>query len=102
MSAVVVCSVNGFLEILTKLVGLGIDAIHFYNAHNEEDRNPPIFALVPFVDCVILGRDAGFSGQLSRVIEEAITRHIPVLSECCLDSLTNLKNRYNQKKEVTQ
>lgn len=92
MSAMVLSSVKRFIEMSGKLEELGLDTIHFYNAHIDGDINPPIVALVPFVDCVILSRDADLSRQLSRVIDEALARRIPVLSEECLD---NLKNFYH-------
>lgn len=89
MSAMVLSSVKRFIEMSTKLEELGLDTIHFYNVKNDGNIHPPILALVPFVDCVILSRDADISRQLSRVIDEAFARHIPVLSEECLNGLKN-------------
>lgn len=87
MSAMVLSSVKRFIEMSSKLEELGLDTIYFYNTENDGNIKPPILALVPFVDCVILSRDADFSRQLSRVIDEAFARHIPVLSDDCLHSV---------------
>lgn len=89
MSAMVLSSVKRFIEMSEKLEELGLDTIHFYNSEKDGNLNPPIVALVPFVDCVILSRDADLSRQLSSVIDEAFARHIPVLSEDCLHKLKN-------------
>jgi ABC-type uncharacterized transport system substrate-binding protein len=89
MSAMVISSVKRFVEMSPKLEELGIQNIHFYNSQNGEDLNTPIISLVPFVDFVVLGKDANLSRHLSKVMDEAFARHIPVLSEDCLYDIKN-------------
>lgn len=89
MSAMVLSSVRRFIEMSPMLEELGIRNIHFYDAQNDGGLDHPVVALVPFVDCVVLGKDTNLSGQLSRVVEEAFARHIPVLSEDCLHEMKN-------------
>jgi phosphopentomutase len=89
MSAMVLSSVKRFIEMSPKLEELGVQNIHFYNSQNGGDLNTPMIALVPFVDVVILGKDAGLSGHFNKVIDEAFTRRIPVLSEDCLYDMKN-------------
>lgn len=85
MSAMVLSSVKRFIEMSPRLEDLGVQNIHFYNSQNDGDLNTPMVALVPFVDCVILGKDANLSRHFKKVTDEAIARHIPVLSEDCLN-----------------
>jgi hypothetical protein len=87
MSAMVLSSVKRFIEISPKLEGLGVQNIHFYNSKNNDELTTPMVALVPFVDLVVLGKDANPSKNLSKVIDEAFARHIPVLSEDCLNEM---------------
>lgn len=89
MSAMVLSSVKSFIEMSSIFEELGLDTIHFYNSKNDVNLNPPIVALVPFVDCIILSKDANLSKQLAKVIDEACARHIPVISEDCLHEIKN-------------
>jgi len=89
MSAMVISSIKEFIEMSESLEKLGFENIHFYNSKNNGYLNTPIVSLLPFVDYVILSKDAGFSGDLARIIDEAISRNIPVLSEDCLHHVKN-------------
>ena len=89
MSAMVISSVKRFIEISPLLEDFSIGNIYFYNSMNDDDLNTPMVALVPFVDVVILGKDAEFSRQLTEIIDEAIARHIPVISDECLHEIKN-------------
>jgi hypothetical protein len=89
MSAIVISSIQRFIEMSPRLEELGIDHIHFYNSKRDNDLNTPMVALVPFVDFVVLGKDANLSRHLSKVMDEAFARHIPVLSEDCLHDMKN-------------
>lgn len=86
MSAMVISSVRKFIEMSTRLEDLGFKNIHFYNSKSEGDIDTPMVALVPFVDFVILGKDAGLASYLPKIVDEAVARHIPVLSEECLNN----------------
>lgn len=77
MSAMVISSIKRFIEMSPKLEELGLSNIHFYNSETIEDIDTPMIALVPFIDCVILGKEAKLSGQLTQVIDEAFARRIP-------------------------
>jgi hypothetical protein len=46
-----------------------------------------MIALVPFVDVVVLGKDAHCSTLMNKVAEEALARHVPVVSEDCIGDL---------------
>lgn len=87
MSAMVLSSAKRFAEISTLLEAYGIKNIHFYNPKNDCNLNTPVISLVPFVDVVILGKDAGLFNHLSKIIDEARARHIPVISDECLHKI---------------
>lgn len=89
MSAMILSSVKRFIEMSPLLEEFGIENIHFYNSKNDADLNTPMVALVPFVDVIILGNDAGLSRHLAKIIDEAMARHIPVLSDECLHEVKN-------------
>lgn len=89
MSAMVISSIKRFAEMVHSLEELGIENIHFYNAKKDADLNTPMVALVPFVDVIILGKDAGLSRHLTKIIDEATARHIPILSDDCLQEIKN-------------
>ena len=89
MSAMVISSISRLVGMLHKLQEAGVSNIHFYNLKNSGDLNTPIVSLVPFMDIIVLGKDADLSPQLNQVMDEAIARHIPVLSEKCLEGLKN-------------
>ena len=88
MSAMVLSSIKRFIEMSPRLEDLGVQNIHFYNSQNDCALNPMI-SLVPFVDVVVLGKDAHLSRHLKKVIDEAIARHVPVFSEDCLHEMKN-------------
>ncbi len=46
--------------------------------------------LVPFVDMVVLGKDAELSPSVNKVVKEALDRHIPLVTEDCLDEMAGL------------
>ncbi len=89
MSAMVISSIQKFVEMSKSLDEIGVSNIYFYNPTNFLDTNMPIIALLPFADFVVLSKDAGFSGHLAKVVDEAISRGIPVLSEDCLYRMKN-------------
>lgn len=89
MSVIVISSVGRFIEMSRKLEGLGLQNLHFYNSQNDGGLNTPIAELLPFVDCVVLGKDANLLRHLDKVIDEAFARHIPVLSEDCFHEIKN-------------
>jgi hypothetical protein len=87
MSAMVLSSIKRFIDMSPKLEEIGIKNIHFYNSKGNEELTTPMVALVPFVDVVVLGKDAYHSTLMNRVVEEALARHIPVVSEDCIVDL---------------
>ncbi|WP_333654149.1 hypothetical protein [Dissulfurispira sp.] len=88
MSAMVISSVKRFIDMSPKLEEIGIKNIHFYNSKGNEELTTPMVALVPFIDVVVLGKDAYRSTLTDRVVEEALARHIPVVSEDCIADLS--------------
>lgn len=91
MCAMILSSVKRFIEISPQLESLGIKNIHFYNSTNNEKLTTPMLSLVPFVDVVVLGRDAYCSPLMNRVVEEALARHIPIFSEESLKEMTSFQ-----------
>ncbi|RJQ19308.1 MAG: hypothetical protein C4560_06475 [Nitrospiraceae bacterium] len=87
MSAMVLSSVKGFIDISQKLEGIGIRNIHFFNLQDNDELTTPMMALVPFMDMLVLGKDARLSSYSNKVIEEAVARHIPVVSEDCMGDM---------------
>lgn len=87
MSAMVLSSMKRFIEMATKLKEIGVKNIHFYNSKNNDELTTPMVALVPFIDVVVLGKDAHCSMLMNRVVEEALARHILVISEDCIGDL---------------
>lgn len=87
MSAIVLSSAEGFVGLSKKLEKLEIDNIHFYNSKSHGNAGTPVIAIVPFVDFVILGKDADVSPHLTKVVDEAFARHIPVIYEECLGGM---------------
>ncbi|TLD42911.1 MAG: hypothetical protein JETT_0811 [Candidatus Jettenia ecosi] len=86
MSAMIISSLERLIGMAQKLENFGITTIHFYSAKNSGDLDVATIAFVPFVDFVILGKDAPCSLSLNRIIKEAQTRRIPVLSEECIEA----------------
>ncbi len=72
-----------------KLEDIGVKNIHFYNSQGNDELTTPMIALVPFVDVVVLGKDANCSPHMNKVVEEALARHIPVVSDDCLNEMKN-------------
>ncbi len=89
MSAMVISSVTGFVGMSKKLEEIGIKNIHFYNSINNDELTTPMITLMPFMDVVVLGKDADCSHDMARLVDEAMARHIPVVSEECLNELKN-------------
>lgn len=87
MSAMVISSVGTFIKVSQKLEDIGVRNIHFYNSKSGDVHNAPMVALVPFVDLLVLGKDARPSPQINKAIKEALDRHIPVVTDDCLDEL---------------
>ncbi len=89
MSAMVISSVKKFIDMSMVFQELGLDTIHFYNTENSFDFELPMVAVVPFVDCIIMCKDTNYSVSLSKAIDAAIARGIPLLSDDCLQELKN-------------
>ncbi|MCD5411847.1 MAG: hypothetical protein LRZ90_03300 [Thermodesulfovibrionales bacterium] len=87
MSTMIVSGFKRFNKMLRTLEDIGISNVYFYDVHNGEELTTPIISLIPFVDVVVLGRDAHFSPHFHRIIDEANARRIPVISEECLQNL---------------
>ncbi len=88
----IISSVKNFIEMSHDLEEIGFSNIHFYNSTNDSSLNAPMIALVPFVDFLILGSDAGLSPNLNRLINEAQARHIPVIREECINKIGSICN----------
>lgn len=91
MSVIILSSVAKLIDMSPDLERIGIRNIHFYNAHDNDALTTPMIALVPFIDAVVLGRDAHLSPHLGRLIDEALSRHIPVVAESCLYQLEDME-----------
>lgn len=83
MSALVIGNIKGFIDISSRLEDIGISIIHFYNSNNNGNLNTPVTVL-PFIDLLILGKEAFLSPHVNELIEGAFSRGIPVLSEDCI------------------
>lgn len=81
MSAMIISSLDRFIGMARKLEEYGVTNIHLCYAKSNGDLDMTVIALVPFVDFVILGKDAHYLPYLSQIIKEAQLRHIPVLPE---------------------
>ncbi|HHT9106755.1 MAG TPA: hypothetical protein ACFYD7_12920 [Candidatus Wujingus californicus] len=62
----------------------------FLSRKNNGDLDISVIALVPFVDFVILGKDAHYLPYLNQIVEEARTRRIPVLPEERIAAVKNI------------
>lgn len=89
MSAMIISSIKKFIEMSEWLEELGFRNLHFYNSRNGEGFNAPIITLLPFIDLVILSNDEVFSADLAKIIDEAVSRNIPVLFDDCLHKIKN-------------
>ena len=87
MSAMVISSIKTFIEMSPKLEEVGVRNIHFYNSKSGDVHDAPMVSLVPFVDLVVLGKDANLSPQINKIVKEALDRHIPLVTEDCLGEL---------------
>ena len=90
MSAMIISSLDRFIGMARKLEESGVTNIHLCYAKNSGDLDTSVIALVPFVDFVILGKDAHYSPYLNQIIEEARTRRIPVLPEERIAAVKNI------------
>lgn len=81
MSAMIISSLDRFIGMARKLEDYGVTNIHLCYAKNNGDLDISVIALVPFVDFVILGKDAHYLPYLNQIVKEAQLRHIPVLPE---------------------
>lgn len=81
MSAMIISSLDRFIDMARKLEDYGVTNIHLCYARNSGNMDISVIALVPFVDFVILGKDAHYLPYLSQIVKEAQLRHIPVLPE---------------------
>ncbi len=81
MSAMIISSLDRFIGMARKLEGYGVTNIHLCYAKNNGEVDISVIALVPFVDFVILGKDAHYLPYLNRIVNEARLRSIPVLTE---------------------
>lgn len=80
MSAMIISSTESLISISKRLESIGVSNIHFYDSRGTE-FSAPLVALVPFVDCLILGEGARTCPLIDRVLREASARHVPVLTE---------------------
>lgn len=86
MSAIVLSSLKRFIDMSHKLEELGLRNIHFFNSQNNE-LSTPMMALVPFVDMLVLGKDANCFSYFDRLVNAVMDRHIPVISEDCIGEI---------------
>ncbi|MCF6148038.1 MAG: hypothetical protein E3K37_05210 [Candidatus Kuenenia sp.] len=89
MSAMVISNAEGFAGMVKPLEDYGITNIHFCSAREKRDIDPTAIAFVPFVDFIILGKEAGYSAQINSILREAKERQIPVLHESCIMGQVN-------------
>lgn len=82
MSALMIGNIRGFIDISSRLEDIGITTIHFYYPNNGIFNTP--MTVLPFIDLLILGKEAFLTPHVNEVIDEAFSRHIPVLSEDCI------------------
>jgi ABC-type uncharacterized transport system substrate-binding protein len=87
MSAIVLSPVEKFINMSPNLEKIGFKNIHFYNSRGNDELTTPMVALVPFMDAVILEKDVPCTHFLTKLIEEAIARHIPVITEDCIGAM---------------
>lgn len=81
MSAMIISSLDRFIAMARKLEDYGATNLHLCYAKDNSDLDISVIALVPFVDFVILGKDAHYLPYLSQIVREAQLRRIPVLPE---------------------
>jgi hypothetical protein len=91
MSTIVLSSMEKFFSMSKKLQDMGVSNINFYSSESNREANTPMVSLVPFVDFVLLGEDAHHSPRFHRLIDEARSRHIPVITEDCIDKVNHLE-----------
>lgn len=72
------------------LKDIGFSKIYFYNSRHNGSLDAPMIALIPFVNFLIPGDDAGLLPNLDRLIMEARARHIPVIQEECVGKLGSI------------
>ncbi|WP_347274707.1 hypothetical protein [Candidatus Kuenenia sp.] len=84
VSAMVISSAEGFAGMAKPLEDYGITNIHFCSVKERTDLDATAIAFVPFVDFIIVGRDASGSPYLNTILREAKELQIPVLSESCI------------------
>ena len=84
VSAMVISSAEGFAGMAKPLEDYGITNIHFCSVREKTDLDVTAIAFVPFVDFIIVGRDAGGSPYLNTILREAKELQIPVLTESCI------------------
>ncbi|MCF6154492.1 MAG: hypothetical protein E3K36_04405 [Candidatus Brocadia sp.] len=89
MSAMIISSLDRFIGMARKLETYGVTNIHLCYAKSTDDLDISVIALVPFVDFVILGKDAHYLPYLNQIVKEAQLRHIPVLPEERIASVKN-------------
>jgi hypothetical protein len=92
MSAIVLSTVERFIGMSRNLDRVGFKNIHFYNSRDNDVLTTPMVALVPFVDIVILEKNATRTHLLAKLVDEAIARHIPVITEDCFAEFAEQSN----------
>lgn len=91
MSIMIIGSPKNLNRISKEIDGLTVDNIYFYNANSEMlSFVPPVSGLIPFVDMVVLGSEALNFKDLNSLIDNAISRNIPIIAEDCIEQLKNL------------
>lgn len=91
MSVMIIGSQNHLNKVLDCLNGLKIDNIYFYNANSGSLFTPTINGLLPFVDVVVLGKEATSMCGFSNIFDNAIARKIPLIAEDCIHQIRNLE-----------
>ncbi|MBM4053657.1 MAG: hypothetical protein FJ264_03065 [Planctomycetes bacterium] len=84
MSAMVLSDADGFALMAKPLEKYGVTNIHFCSVKEKMDTDATAIAFVPFVDFIIIGKDAGGTSHIETILQEAKERRIPVLSESCI------------------
>lgn len=87
MSAIVISSPEKFADIFRNLEKIGIKSVHFYDSLERNDHTTMIAALMPFMELIVLEKEIRSTPLMTKVIEEAVSRKVPVIMEDAFDDL---------------
>lgn len=88
MSIMIIGSPKNLYKITQEVDGLDVDNIYFYNANSQMlSFVPPVSGLIPFVDMIVLGNEAVNFKEFNKLIDDAISRNIPIIAEDCINQL---------------